>query len=219
LYCGFYGDDISTDTTYTDINWHHYAMTFDTLSYMQTLLRDGEVVMTRTADTIYLGNGKLYIGVASNRKRNFRGNLDEIRLWNRALSVEEIKENMYRYANIEDTTLIAYWSFDEPLGSFCTDKGFLSNNGILHNGDLVRENSTLWCYHSIASDSLVTFDAGYSPVSGLIDFEIINSPMNGNVEIDIDGLLQYSPADPWLGYDSLSVSKVSDIPRVSFSYK
>jgi hypothetical protein len=81
LMCGFWGDDVHTDDPYYDDDWHHWAITYDTSSYMQTIYRDGEIAGERKADTHYLGTETLYIGCMNNDRWWFDGLLDEIRIW------------------------------------------------------------------------------------------------------------------------------------------
>lgn len=92
LYCGFYGDDISSDTAFLDQGWHHYAMTFDTATYLQSLYRDGKLIKTRTSDTTYYGTGRLYIGAVSSVSRYYKGFLDEVRIWDTVRTVQEIRD-------------------------------------------------------------------------------------------------------------------------------
>ncbi len=56
----------------------------------------------------------------------FKGVMDELRIWNRALSVEEIRESMCHRQNGDEPGLIGYWNFDETSGSDVID---LSPNG------------------------------------------------------------------------------------------
>ena len=56
----------------------------------------------------------------------FKGVIDEVRIWNRALSIEDIRESMCRRLKSTEPNLIGYWNFDEVSGDEVKD---LSPNG------------------------------------------------------------------------------------------
>ncbi|MEA4937767.1 MAG: LamG-like jellyroll fold domain-containing protein, partial [Paludibacter sp.] len=59
---------------------------------------------------------------------NFVGNIDEMRLWNRALTNAEIKANYDRYLAGTELDLIGYWQMDEGINSFIFDKSNISKS-------------------------------------------------------------------------------------------
>ncbi len=65
---------------------------------------------------------------------NFPGLVDEIRIWNIALTQEQIQENMNYTLTGNETGLISYWRFDEGSGTTAFDLTSNNNNGILHGG-------------------------------------------------------------------------------------
>ena len=205
LYCGFYGDDISSDTTYTDTTWHHYAMSFNNSTRLQSLYRDGELIKTRTADSTYLGTGKVYIGAVSAISRFYRGYLDEIRIWDTLRTTEQIQSSMYYPVNTGEAGLIAYWQFDELRGNYCYDKSSNQNTGRLYNFPLENERSSLWTIHNIEADTSLVLFAGYSPINANISITELEPPINGSLTIDENNsILIYNPSPDWIGYDSLS---------------
>lgn len=61
----------------------------------------------------------------------FKGIMDELRIWNRPLSVDEIRKNMCRRLAGNETGLIGYWNFDEVSGDTLKDLSPKGYNGIL----------------------------------------------------------------------------------------
>ncbi|MFM7853792.1 MAG: LamG domain-containing protein, partial [Flammeovirgaceae bacterium] len=57
--------------------------------------------------------------------------IDEIRLWNRALSTVEIRQNMCLKLNGNESGLIGYWDFNETSGSIVFDKSSKKADGQL----------------------------------------------------------------------------------------
>lgn len=74
--------------------------------------------------------------------RNYAGQMDEVCLWNRALTQEEIRDIRHLTRTDEqlnDPDLVAYYQFNELEGSILDKAGTLHAN---LNGDAIRSNST-----------------------------------------------------------------------------
>lgn len=59
---------------------------------------------------------------------NFLGNVDEMRLWNRALTTTEINTNYDRYLSGSEADLVGYWQMDEGINIFAFDKSNISKS-------------------------------------------------------------------------------------------
>lgn len=59
---------------------------------------------------------------------NFVGNIDEMRLWNRALTNAEVNANYDRYLAGTELDLIGYWQMDEGINNFIFDKSNISKS-------------------------------------------------------------------------------------------
>lgn len=68
----------------------------------------------------FISNGTIY---------RFKGKIDEIRLWNRALSVSEIRNTMCVTLKGNETGLIGYWTFNETNGITVFDRSPNHHNG------------------------------------------------------------------------------------------
>jgi hypothetical protein len=75
-------------------------------------------------------------GIINNVSRNwtFYGQLDEVRLWNRALSQEEIQQDMYRLLEGDEDGLRAYYQMSDGEGLTLSDDSIYSWTGTLHDG-------------------------------------------------------------------------------------
>ena len=61
---------------------------------------------------------------------NYDGNIDQVQIWDRVLSLEEI--DLLRFnAPSEDINLIGYWNFNEGSGDLLTDLSGNGNDGII----------------------------------------------------------------------------------------
>ncbi len=68
----------------------------------------------------FLSNGSAY---------HFKGTLDEVKLWNRSLTQDEVRQDMCKKLKGNETGLIGYWPFDETSGNTVFDKSPNGFNG------------------------------------------------------------------------------------------
>jgi len=127
----FWGNDLDTQASYTDTDWHYWVGTYDADTRERKVYRDGQVVAHKIASDNYRGTGNLIIGMFSNAN-HFKGQIDEVRIWNTVRTQDQIKENMnFRLIGNEDN-LLGYWRFDEGSGNTLYDQTDNTNNGTLH---------------------------------------------------------------------------------------
>ena len=111
--------------------WQHVAVTFDlgTLTFyvngLQQGVRFGVPTPVQRAGPIHIGKR------STDNLRFFDGGIDELRIWNRALSQPEIQTNMNVELAGTEPGLIAYYKFNEGAGQTASDS---SGNG--HGGTL-----------------------------------------------------------------------------------
>ena len=130
------GPDAHYTVALDDDQWHHVGFTYDNNTSMLHLYFDGTEVATSVGDdhsplTIVEGIGG-YRGNILNRA--WTGKIDEVRIYNRALSIEEIQANMHVKLIGDELGLVAYWSFDEGEGQIAHDiagghDGYLGSDG------------------------------------------------------------------------------------------
>jgi large repetitive protein len=75
-------------------------------------------------------------GIINNANRNwtYQGQIDEVRLWSRELSGEEINRDMYRTLVGNESGLSAYYQMSDGAGLVLTDDSVNSWNGTLKDG-------------------------------------------------------------------------------------
>jgi len=61
----------------------------------------------------------------------FKGKIDDLKIWDRALSQQEIMDAAYGKQDRNDAGLIGYWNFDEADGSNIIDKSSNHFDGVL----------------------------------------------------------------------------------------
>ncbi|MGA1137506.1 MAG: LamG-like jellyroll fold domain-containing protein, partial [bacterium] len=110
----FYSDDLDTDSPYNDFEWHHWVCVYELEGKTRTIYRDGEQIGQDHANKIYQGSGNLVLGQRFDAKHSFVGRLAEVRIWQVALTQEEIKINSKIRLSGNEPGLLAYYPLHEP---------------------------------------------------------------------------------------------------------
>lgn len=114
-------DTISTDS------WHHLVGVYDG-SYVR-LYVDGIAQTPAVCNNCDLDNGSSNIRISdSGTTEGFTGKIDEVRIYNRALSPKEVRD-LYNWA----PGPVGYWKMDEGMGTSAYDTSGNDNTGTLTN--------------------------------------------------------------------------------------
>jgi len=92
---------------------------------------DGNLDNTGTGPAKSLLNVPVVIGRWNADGSYFNGKIDEVRIYDRALSAEEIQANMYMRLTGNEPNLVAYWNFDEGQGQDVYDLSPNGNDGAI----------------------------------------------------------------------------------------
>ncbi|MEZ4449276.1 MAG: LamG-like jellyroll fold domain-containing protein [Nannocystaceae bacterium] len=115
----FYGDDLNTAATYNDDAWHHWAFVYEhdpNLNRGQRFIyRDGVEVARDKSSSTFNATGPLWVGGHIYTAFRYRGSLDELRIWHRALSQDEINARRDRRLGGDEAGLVGYYRFEEGL--------------------------------------------------------------------------------------------------------
>src|SRR2546423_591320 len=124
-------DRFSTNTVFLTNTWYHVAMTYDgTLApasrvnvYVNGLL---DKTASETSASIPNYASSLTLAKLAGTTSYFSGALDNVRIYNRALSSAEVL-NIYTAENG-----VAYWKFDEGSGTTAADSSGFANAGTVN---------------------------------------------------------------------------------------
>ncbi len=128
--------------------WHHFAGTAG-IDGIVSFFVDGQMVSSATGDAGPLGDifNDLYFGSglpASDPDEYFRGELDEVRIWDYPRSQEEIADSYNRSLIGDEPGLIGHWRFDSAAGQSAIDSGPNGLNGTLGFSNSVENNDPTW---------------------------------------------------------------------------
>jgi hypothetical protein len=114
--------------------WHYVAISYDgtNLRFFYDGQPDGGGTLP---GPLAPNDDPLHIGVDfPGGDEYWDGNIDEVRIWNRALKATHIRAAMNGHAAPLASALVGYWRFDEGSGDTAYDRTPLNNDGQLING-------------------------------------------------------------------------------------
>lgn len=163
---GNFAIDAVSAASVADGAWHHAALTVDASG--GKLFLDGVIVgssaWTGAAGAITLLD-PLQIGRYYNYTTPWTGAIDEVAIWNRALTTTEIQSTRNLPLAGNESGLVAYWRFDDATGTAATDSTGLGHTGTLTNG-AAWTGSTAYLgdgsVHLIAAPSVPNFTRQYA---------------------------------------------------------
>lgn len=181
-------------TLAVDSAWMHITTTFKAgdklVNYLNGVLySEVDVELTNPIGT---NDGDLIIGLApwDALSLMYFGQIDEIKIWNRALTENEIKTNMHIPLNGDEENLVAYYNFDDATDTVVND---LSGNG--NTGKVRVSDNEFWSW----ADS-------YAPI--------------GSDEMkdmyDVDASWSFKNSDQWQFFESGAAQGSTDIEEKEY---
>lgn len=133
---------------WSDNKWHNVTAVFNRSGNLDTYI-DGAYISSSSiagGSAVNMNNNDIFlIGRYQNPTGDgphpsfgiFKGPIDEVRIWNRALTASEIQERLCKRITSSDTywsDLIAYWRFDASSGTTLSDEKNTYNGTLLPSG-------------------------------------------------------------------------------------
>lgn len=128
-------------------NWRHVAITWN--GKEQRLYENGEEIELsytdfkpkQTGPNLDLYHKPFFIGTKDNNRHRAFGMIDEVRVWNKVKTKQEIRHEMnHELSGLEDN-LMGYWNFNETAGDTAFDISGNQHHGIFRN-QVERVSST-----------------------------------------------------------------------------
>lgn len=171
--------DLFTGTSVLDGEWHYVVGTFNTTSMKRYL--DGELEQEMTTGQPYLissVNAKIGIG-GHGAGAYFNGIIDDVTIWNDALTSEEVLYYMSNPPIGNEENLIAYWKFNTGGGDTLYDLSGNDNHGTIYGATWSEDVPAYGCIDPEAYnyDPDANFDDGTCSFDPPPGFEFNQSTM------------------------------------------
>jgi len=181
VYNGGYGFLFQSDVTVDDGLWHHVAAV-RTNSTDGEIYVDGSLSGSDSGPARSLNNVPVWIGGPGfTGPFVFDGLIDDVRIWNAAMTQEEIQATMHVALDGSEPNLVAYWDFDEGEGQVAYDTSGNGNDGQLGTRPDIDDSDPNW------ADS----DA---PVGICTLQELVERNVNNTLEIKLNILKEIEEA-------------------------
>ena len=151
---------LATAIKFERSRWYHLAFTWNSTAsyfYVDGIARGTGTTFTlpNTATQFHIGEG------GSNRgSQNFNGLIDEVKIWDRALTQTEVQQEYQSYQSLGP---VGFWHFDEGSGTTTADASGNGNTGTLVNG--VTWTTTAHSGRALSFDGnddyVIVYDSGH----------------------------------------------------------
>jgi len=162
--------------------WYHIAATYDSTTqrfYVDGLL-DGsnDRILNTGSGNVKIGRQPDYNGAY------FSGNIDEVTIFDRALTQEEIQNSISNGLPENNAGLLGHWKFNAGTDTIAYDHSANANHGIINGAAWVDKGELIvGCTDSLAAN--YNSDANYD------DRSCSGYPTNGKFDISFDGANDY----------------------------
>jgi len=121
----------ATNFDMRDDTWHHVAVTRDSATDKIIFYTDGQINGIFSAGNDVDIQWPLRIGNDFRPEQDllFNGSISEVRLWNVARTMDEIRRDMNLHLSGHEIGLVSYWPFDEGTGDKVNDLTLNANHG------------------------------------------------------------------------------------------
>jgi hypothetical protein len=113
--------------------------------------------------------------------RNFKGEIDEVCIWNRALTDAEVRglRHLTKETQANNGDLLAYYQFNENLNSKITDNAGIKHANLANGADLIPSTAPVGTGRSQTANIVTT--NSYSFVNAGIDIDFGSTVPNGEI--------------------------------------
>ncbi|NOQ25756.1 MAG: T9SS type A sorting domain-containing protein [Bacteroidales bacterium] len=176
---------------FDDGNWHHYAIVYNSNTSDGSIYIDDQLVTEKTLSSAN-ATGKVFIGKSAIDAPNYlAANINDIRIWRKALAFNDIIEQMNKSLAGNEFGLTANWPLDEAEGAILLEKAH-SRNATLIGTWLVEPSSTAYLLNG--TDQALTFETGSIPMNSEMDMTI-ELWFKGNIPASTATLFSNGKAD------------------------
>ncbi|GAB1349836.1 hypothetical protein MASR1M107_20500 [Ignavibacteriales bacterium] len=113
FYLSFYGNELVGPGGPLDVNWHHYAITYNRTSGVRKLYKDGFVIAQDVSAATLNSSGTMFVGSLDGVQHFVNAYMDELRIWTNERTEAQILQSMNTSVNSNESGLYAQYRFDQ----------------------------------------------------------------------------------------------------------
>ena len=145
---------IVSTTDINDGNWHFCVATRKSSTGELKLYVDGVLENTGTGRTGALTASNIIKIGSDNNRGFFLGEIDEVSIWDKVLTADEILKYTFSALNGNESGLVNYWNFNQGSGITITDQTSNGNNGTINGATWSTTTLSLFQHNCITSDTI-----------------------------------------------------------------
>ena len=126
--------------------WCHLCCVWDSANKNYALYSNGEQTFCtiKGGRPLQLTGENLRIGTDGHRNQYFKGKIDEIRIWKKALTQAQVEFYMDKKIIRGESAIVGYWDFDEGRGQVVNDDSATRNRGRLGSSPFADKSDPQW---------------------------------------------------------------------------
>ncbi|WP_067145006.1 LamG-like jellyroll fold domain-containing protein [Pseudotamlana agarivorans] len=186
---------VLTDASSLVNNWSQVTVTYDAPSTTMKLFLNGNLVDENNSVPATVG-GDIHIG-AFGTSATFNGDIDEVRIWNKALTVDEINAYLNCEMKGDETGLLAHYKFNQGYHG-------INNSEVTSLTDNAGSNHGAFSSGFVLSGSTSNFLAG-SPITTNVTCETLNA-----ANFDVSTKLKMFP-NPATNHIIVSINDLTNV--------
>ncbi|HJM96296.1 MAG TPA: LamG-like jellyroll fold domain-containing protein, partial [Candidatus Marinimicrobia bacterium] len=190
---GLSGSNVTSSTPVSANEWNHLAGVYngETKKIFVNGIETGSSSFTGGIDanftsTIGYASGSLQISSPA----FYQGQIDEVTVWDTALSQEEIFSGMLNGHSGSESGLAGYWDFNEGIDTVLTDQSINNNDGVIHGAAWVSDPFVTVFFNLDLTDQAVSNNGVH--IAGT--FQGWDSAANEMTDDDGNGIYSYAAA-------------------------
>ncbi|MFL0086197.1 exo-alpha-sialidase [Tenacibaculum maritimum] len=150
-------------TVVQDGLWHHVAFVVNRATSTSKIYVDGNLQDTKALSSIATANFANATNFTVGKKSSwfYNGNIDEVRVWSKAMTENDLVSDMTTVLNGSESDLLAAWNFENVTGTSVPDITGNGHTGTLYGGaSIIDHNNPTMFFSSATLSNITTIPVG-----------------------------------------------------------
>jgi hypothetical protein len=155
-------DNLEVKSSVELSEWNMYTVTYESSKDIFRAYKNGELLKEKSEDcNPYFNSDSLHFGHRDGDDRYFEGTLDDVKVYDRSLSLEEIRK--LDEGKVIEEGLVGRWNFEAGDRKTAYDTSNFDREGILSTSGLVFESESVKNSQNLGVDNEITISSWVRP--------------------------------------------------------